>query len=63
MVPYFEILLNDSDTLHLAVQDGKLDIIDWLVDGFPEMVTRKDKVDKIALSYNTDQTAKEKIRT
>lgn len=63
MVPRFENLLNDSDILHLAVQKGKLDIIDWLVDRFPEMVTRKDKLGKIALSYNTDQTAQEKIRT
>lgn len=62
MVPHFENLLQDSDILHLAVQKGKLDIIDWLVDRFPEMVTREDKLGRIALSYNDDQAAKEKIR-
>lgn len=62
MVPHFEDLLKDSDILHLAVQKGKLEIIDWLVDRFPEMVTQEDKLGKIALSYNNDQAAKEKIR-
>lgn len=63
MVPHFENLLKDSDILHLAVQKERLDIIDWLVDRFPEMVTRKDKLGKIALSYNTEQAVKETIRT
>ena len=67
---HFEQHLDCSDDiLHLAVQQGQLGIIDWLVREYPEMATRKDNGKKIALSYNNDQalysrdkSVKEKIR-
>ena len=62
MAPRFDEFLQNSDILHLAVQKGKLNIIDWLVGRFPQIVTWKDKSGKIALSYNTDEAAKENIR-
>lgn len=62
MAPLFVKFLHESDILHLAVQRGKLDIIDWLVPRYPHMVTRKDIHGRIALSYNSDQAIKESIR-
>ena len=62
MAPRFREFLRGSDILHLAVQRGKLDIIDWLVPEYPHMVTRKDKHGRIALAYNSDRAIKESIR-
>ena len=62
MVPWFEKYLPGSDILHLAVQNGKLEIIDWLVPRFPEMVIQRDENDKIALWYNIDEERKKKVR-
>ena len=64
MERFFEKCPHDSDILHLAVRKGKVDIVAWLVAKFQHMVTRTDKHDSIALSYNcnTDPVIKEKIR-
>ena len=54
--PYFEQDLESSDDiLHLAVQQMQLGIIDWLVCKYPQMATRQDNGNRIALSYNNDQ--------
>ncbi len=58
----FEKHLHESDILHLAVQQRKRDIIDWLVIKFPQMVIAKDKRGRIALYYNNDLADKEYIR-
>lgn len=55
MAPRFEKFLQESEILHVAVQERQLDIIDWLVYKFPQMATRKDEEGRIALSYNNDQ--------
>ena len=62
MAPKFVRFLPGSDILHLAVQRGKLDIIEWLVPKYPNMVTREDVYGRIALSYNSDRAIKESIR-
>ena len=62
MAPRFKRFLHGSDILHLAVQRGKLDIIDWLVPRYPHMVTQKDVHGRIALSYNSDRRIKESVR-
>ena len=62
LAPRFVRFLHGSDILHLAVQRGKLDIIDWLVPRYPHMVTRKDIHGRIALWYNSDGAIKESIR-
>ena len=62
MAPRFKEFLDGSDILHLAVQRGKLDIIDWLVPRYPHMVTQKDVYGRIALSYNSERAIKESIR-
>ena len=55
MAPRFGKFLQDSDILHLAVQERQLNIIRWLVPKFPPMATKKDREGRIALSYNNDQ--------
>ena len=63
MAPRFKESLPGSDILHLAVKEGKIYIIDWLLREFPQMVTRKDRWGQFALSYNKDQAFKESIRS
>ena len=55
MAQYFEPFLDESYILHLLVKRKQEHIIGWLVHGHPQTATRRDDLQRIALSYNNDQ--------
>ena len=62
MAHWFKDFPHNSDILHLAVREQKVEIIEWLVSKFPRMVIREDERQKVALSYNNAPATRESIR-